>query len=329
MYTIVNNSKNPYYNLALEEYILKEKSYLGDFIWLWQNRPAVIIGRNQNAYEEINHQFIKEKEIDVVRRISGGGAVYHDMGNINFTFISKNINKSDNMFHQFTEPVISALRNLGVSAEFSGRNDIVVNNKKVSGNAQAYYQDRLYHHGTLLFDSDLDIIEQVLNVGFDKISSKGIKSVRSRVDNIKPYLKTKINIEDFKSYLISYLLGTKDIKQKLYCLNDEEQNKIKKLAEEKYQQWNWNYGRSPSFAFVKSGRFIGGKISFYLNVKKGLIIDCKIYGDFFGSKDIEELAKQFEGIEYSQLAFNKVLDRFPWKDYIYNITKEEIMNCLF
>src|SRR5690554_4111075 len=173
MYTISNYGSDPYYNLALEEYLLKSDKIPPNLVWLWQNRPAVIVGRNQNTVEEINLKVIKEKKIDVVRRISGGGAVYHDLGNINFTFITSALGNSEDLFRRFTEPVIAALREMGVPAVFSGRNDIVVNGKKISGNAQAYYQRRMYHHGTLLFDTDLDTVAAVLNVASDKISSKG------------------------------------------------------------------------------------------------------------------------------------------------------------
>src|SRR5690554_1895283 len=189
MYTIINRSTDPRYNLALEEYVLKYLDTTEDIILLWQNEPSVIIGRNQNTTEEINATYIKEHNIHVVRRISGGGAVYHDFGNLNFTFVTNNLRENLNNYRKFTEPVIQALNELGVPAEFSGRNDIVVEGKKISGNAQSYHKNRMFHHGTILFNANLEMVAKVLQVSADKIASKGIKSNRSRVTNILPYLK--------------------------------------------------------------------------------------------------------------------------------------------
>ncbi|MDD4388883.1 MAG: lipoate--protein ligase [Bacilli bacterium] len=329
MYTIINNSNNPYYNLALEEYLLKSETVPQELVWLWQNRPAVIVGRNQNTIEEINHTMIKEKGIDVVRRISGGGAVYHDLGNINFTFITSARDGSADLFRQFTAPVIAALRTVGVPAEFSGRNDIIVNNKKISGNAQAYYRDRMVHHGTILFDADLETVGAVLNVSMDKISSKGVKSVRSRVDNIKPYLKAAITIEDFKKILLQYLIQNQDITARTYRLGAADKAAIRGLVNTKYRTREWNYGQSPAFEMVRSGRFTGGKITFHINVKGGKIVGCRIFGDFFGKKDIEDLAAALLGVAFFPQALSNALDGFPLDEYLFNINKNDIINCLF
>jgi len=328
MYTISNYGSDPYYNLALEEYLLKSDKIPPNLVWLWQNRPAVIVGRNQNTVEEINLKVIKEKKIDVVRRISGGGAVYHDLGNINFTFITSALGNSEDLFRRFSEPVIAALREMGVPAVFSGRNDIVVNGKKISGNAQAYYQRRMYHHGTLLFDTDWDTVAAVLNVASDKLISKGIKSVRSRVDNIKPHLKKMISIDDFKNKLLVFLLK-RNPGACLYRLDAAEEAAVSRLANIKYRTWEWNYGQSPPFTTVRSGRYGGGKIAFYLNVKAGKIIDCRIYGDFFGKKDIVDLERALMGIAFSPEAVEKRLEGFPLEQYLFNIDKKDLADCLF
>jgi lipoate-protein ligase A len=184
---IINESVNPYYNLALEEYLLKETDPGDDLFMLWQNRPAIIVGRNQNTWDEINLDFVRKNNIAVVRRMTGGGAVYHDLGNLNFTFIARDRKESSAIldFARFARPVVDALRELGVPAEFSGRNDIVVDGAKVSGNAQYRYKDLVLHHGTLLFDSRIEDMVQALNVSKDKIASKGVASVRSRVASQK------------------------------------------------------------------------------------------------------------------------------------------------
>lgn len=329
MYTIENNINNPFYNLALEEYLLKSESVPGDIVWLWQNEPSVIIGRNQNTVEEINESLIREKGIHVARRLSGGGAVYHDFGNVNFTFISSSRKADPNIFRRFTMPVIAALRDLGVNADFSGRNDIVVDAKKISGNAQAYHKNRMFHHGTLLYEADLDIIAAVLNVAPDKISSKGVKSVRSRVDNIRPHMRTDMTTAEFKEHLLQSLLATKHIGKKVYALSEKEKTSVEALAEAKYRTRAWNYGESPVFELVKSGRCPGGKITFHINISRGKISACRIYGDFFGKEDIGNLAAALTGVYYTKEGIKEFLRNFPLADYVYNISGEDIMRCLF
>lgn len=198
MISIRNESKDPHFNLALEEYVFYNFDPNEEYVILWQNEPSVIIGRNQNTIEEINAKFIKEHNINVVRRMSGGGAVYHDLGNLNYTFIINSDKDVISNFKKFTEPIVSALAKLGVKAEFSGRNDITIDGKKFSGNAQHYANNRLLHHGTILFNSDLAVVQEALNVKIDKLKSKGVKSVRSRVTNVYPYLKEKLLLKSLK-----------------------------------------------------------------------------------------------------------------------------------
>ena len=201
MIKIVNENTDPRINLAVEEYALNYLDPREDYAILWQNEPAVIIGRNQNTVAEVNAPYIKEHGIHVVRRLSGGGAVYHDFGNLNFTFIVDADKTVVSNFEYFTKPVIEALASLGVKAEFSGRNDITIDGQKFSGNAQYWSKDRLLHHGTILYNSDLSVVQEALNVKLDKIQSKGVKSVRSRVTNIFPHLPKPITIDEFKETL--------------------------------------------------------------------------------------------------------------------------------
>ena len=329
MLTIINNNTDPRYNLALEEYVLKNVNIVEDIILLWQNEPSVIIGRNQNTIEEINSSFIKEHGIHVVRRISGGGAVYHDFGNLNFTFITNNVKDNLHNFTKFTNPVIKALNSLGIKAEFSGRNDIVVDDKKISGNAQSFHKNRMFHHGTILFDANLDMIASVLQVSHDKIASKGIKSNRSRVTNILPYMENKMTILDFKDYLLKYFLETENIGDKLFTLSREDYAHIEKLMQEKYMTWEWNYGESPQFEVVKTARFAGGKVAFHLNVKDGFIKGCKIFGDFLGKEDISDIENLLLNKKYKEEEVKEVLSNIPLNEYFYNINLEELLNYLF
>jgi len=329
MLTIINHNTSPFFNLALEEYVLKHLKINEDFILLWQNEPSVIIGRNQNTIEEINSAYIKDHHINVARRISGGGAVYHDFGNLNFTFVTSTLKDNLNNYRKFTEPVIEALNELGIPAEFSGRNDITVEGKKISGNAQSFFQNRMFHHGTILFNANLDMIGNVLDVKLDKILSKGIKSIRSRVTNIYPYLKTEMTIDEFRQRLLTFFLKTDDITSKEYKLTSEDLDQINTLMHEKYLTWNWNYGESPDFDLIKSGRYTGGKIDVRLNVVDGNIKECRIYGDYFGTKDIHELEDQLKTKRFEEQSIREVLANLDLDEYLFNITPEDFIQCLF
>lgn len=329
MLTIINKKTDPRYNLALEEYVLKNINTDDDIVLLWQNEPAIIIGRNQNTIEEININYVREHNIHVVRRISGGGAVYHDFGNLNYTFVTNNLKDNLNNYRKFTEPVINALVDLGVPAEFAGRNDIVVEGKKISGNAQSYHKNRMYHHGTILFDANLDDVSKMLKVSADKIESKGIKSTRSRVTNILPYIKKDITMEEFINYLLRYMLKTDNFEDKIYHLTDEDYQGIERLMKDKYSTWEWNYGESPDFSLVKERRYVGGKVQFHLDIKDGIISDVKLFGDFLGKLDTNDLETILKGIKYREEDVRLAIVDFPIEEYFYNITLDDLIDCMF
>jgi lipoate-protein ligase A len=324
---IVNENTDPRINLAVEEYALNYLDPSQDYAILWQNEPAVIVGRNQNTIAEINAPFIKEKGIHVVRRLSGGGAVYHDFGNLNYTFIVDAEKSVVSNFEYFTKPVIQALANLGVKAEFSGRNDITINGQKFSGNAQYWSKNRLLHHGTILFNSDLSVVQEALNVKADKIQSKGVKSVRSRVTNIFPHLPTPITIEEFKETLWKYLIPGGAGHE--YVLTEKDWDVIRELSERRYSQWEWNYGASPESEIEKEERFAGGKLELKFNVSDGIIQDMNIFGDFFGKHSVTQFAQLLNGKEYRESVLEEVLENVEFEEYFIGITKEEFLHCLF
>lgn len=325
MIYIENLSNDPRYNLALEEYVLKNMID-DDFVLLWQNEPSVIIGRFQNTIEEINRDYIQKTNINVVRRITGGGAVYHDLGNLNFSFIQSTGGDTNNGFEKYTAIIIKALEQMDIKAAFTGRNDITIDGKKVSGNAQFRYKDRILHHGTLLFNSNLENVQRALRVKTSKIESKGIKSVRSRVANIADYIKEEMTLEDFKSALLKSLFSGFAIRRRQ--LTEEENIAVNKLMNEKYASWEWNYGASPDFDIVCSGHFACGHIEFCIKMSAGVIDSCKIYGDFLGSGDMAQVESSLVGTRYEEGALKEKIERLDLWHLFGQVDSDEIITCL-
>ena len=319
---------NPQINLAIEEYVLRNLGEDESYLLFYINEPSIIIGKNQNTIEEINTDYVESKGIKVVRRLSGGGAVYHDFGNLNFSFITKDDGDSFHNFKKFTEPVVQALKKMGINAELSGRNDLMVEGRKISGNAQFSTKGKMFSHGTLLFNSEMDHIVSALKVRKDKIESKGIKSVRSRVANISEFLHEPMTMEQFRMELLKNIFeGASEIPE--YVLTEEDWEKINKLSQERYQNWEWNYGKSPNFDIQHSKRFPVGHIEFRLAVKKGIIEQCKIFGDFFGVGDVKEVEQRLVGVKYEKSAIVAVLEELDVKHYFGNVEKEEIIELIY
>lgn len=319
---------DPELNLAIEEYALKTLDPKDTYLLFYVNRPSIIIGKNQNTYEEINLDYVKEKNLYVVRRLSGGGAVYHDEGNLNFSFIAEDDGHSFHNFKKFTEPVVQALSKLGVQAELSGRNDIHVGERKISGNAQFTTKGRMFSHGTLMLDSEIENVVSALNVKDEKIRSKGIKSIRSRVANVSEFLEQPISMNEFKQILLQYIFNT-DGEIPTYTFTEDDWEAIRKLSKERYQNWDWNYGKSPAFDMQRSKRFAGGNVDIRLNVRRGHIEACKIYGDFFGVRDVSELEELLVGTKYDSDELAKALEEVEISSFFGKVTKEEFLELLY
>lgn len=319
---------DPRTNLALEEYALRNFEHDRNYLLFYINEPSIIIGRNQNTLEEINHEYVNEKGIHVVRRISGGGAVYHDHGNLNFSFITNYDKSFLNNFKKFTGPVIEVLHSMGVEAYLSGRNDILVEGRKISGNAQFSSARRMFSHGTLLLNSNLGEVSNALNVKMSKIQSKGHKSVRSRVANISEFLPDSLPIDDFRSALLEGLYKSRDDFQ-IRHLTPTEWEGVKKLKEEKYDTWNWNYGHSPQFNIQRSRRFPIGEIDLRLQVEKGRIKNMKIYGDFLGKDAVEILENKFLNCRYHPIDIGQVMNSVSIEDFFGKLDKEDFTRLVY
>lgn len=285
---LTHDNHDPYFNISSEEYLLKNKRE--NFIYLWINSPAVIVGNNQNTIQEVNLSYAEEQGIKIVRRLTGGGAVYHDFGNICYTVIAPYDEKADN-YRKFTAPVIGYLKTLGVNAEFAGRNDILVGGRKISGNAQTIYKDRILHHGTILFNTDMTVLGKVLNPSKIKMESKGIKSVRSRVVNVFDVLPEKISAEKFYGGLCEFFKRT----CREYSFTDEDLAAINALNIGKYSTYEWNVGKSPVGKNNFTERFNFGTITITFDTDKGYIENAEIFGDFFALKDVKPLAEKLNG----------------------------------
>ena len=330
MYFIDNKGiTDPRINLAIEEYALKTMDVEKDSFFLFYiNEPAIIIGKNQNTIEEINTDFVDINGIHVVRRLSGGGAVYHDLGNLNFSFLTKDDGDSFRNFKKFTQPIVDALKEMGVDAELSGRNDILAEGRKISGNAQFTTKGRMFSHGTLMFDTEIDAVVSALKVRKDKIESKGIKSIRSRVANITEFLEQKTTIEEFRLTLLKSIFGGEEnIKEMV--LTEEDWTNIKELSKERYGNWEWNYGKSPAFNMSHSERFPTGGIDVRLQVKNGLIEDANIYGDFFGVGDVADIEKRLIGVSYDKSVISEALGDIEITTYLGGITKEQFLQLIY
>ena len=305
------------------------ENFAEDVFFLYINRPCVIIGKHQNAYAEINQGYVRLNGIDVVRRNSGGGAVYHDLGNLNYGFITNSGGKGINeIFREFTGPVLKVLNDLGVNAVFSGRNDLTIDGKKFSGNAQFRQKNRVLIHGTLLFSSDLERVSKSLNADPRKFEGKSVKSVISRVTNILPHLPVPITVNEFESIIIKEILSEFSGAY-VYELSQHDLEQIEILSDNKYSTWEWTYGKSPEFNYRHTLKYSLGLLDIGVQVEAGEIKEIAIYGDFFGEKDLNDVLLLLKGIAFDRNTVLKTLQPVSLTEYIFGLSNEEFINSIF
>lgn len=324
MIYILSQTHNPYFNIATEEFLMN--NFSEDIFYLYRNDKSIIIGKNQNAHSEINKDYVDLHHIPVVRRRSGGGAVFHDLGNLNFCFITSGEEKLN--FEDFTKPIIEALQELGADAKFSGRNDLTIKGKKFSGNAQYHHKNKMLHHGTLLLSSNLSDITSALKVKELKFKDKSVKSVKSRVTTINEHIENPLTIEKFIEVLSEYIIKLNDIKEK-YTLNEDEISKIQELVKTKYGTWEWNYGKSPKASFENEVKFPGGIIEYYIDVKDGYIEKINLHGDFFGVRDISDIENALINTPYNKKSIAKILKNLEFSNYLAGVPLEDFVKEMF
>ena len=318
-------TRDPYFNLALEEYLFEELGRSRPCFMLWQNDNTIVVGKYQNTAEEINQAFVDAHHIRVARRLSGGGAVYHDKGNLNFTFVVDQGSNPAFNFKIFVQPVVEALARFGVHAEFTGRNDLTIDGMKFSGNAQYARHGRLLHHGCIMLDSNLTSVADALRVKEAKFASKAVKSVRSRVTTINAHAPSPISMADFKGALRACAMASGELEP--YALTEADVLAVQKLRDEKYATWAWNYGFSPPYDMVRERKFPAGLVTAHLSAEGGKIKAVRLYGDFFGSGELEELESAMAGLPLDgRLA--EALEALHVEHYMSGITAAELAALL-
>ena len=320
------STTDPAFNLALEEYVFEKMPRDREYFLTWRNDNAIIVGRHQNTAAEINEEFVKEKNIKVVRRLSGGGAVYHDLGNLNFTFIVDAQPGQKVDLRKFCQPIADTLCALGAKAEVDGRNDILIDGMKVSGNAQYVRQGRVMHHGTILFDSDMTVLSQALRPDPAKAQAKGVKSVRSRVTNVRQCLSRDMTIEQFRDALSGSLMAGGFEK---YELTQTDIATIKEIRSKRYDQWAWNYGFCEAGALIRKRRIEGcGTVEAHITLNNDLITDISFRGDYFSTLPPEELAGLFIGLPLMEGALRTALENCRAGDYMTGLENEALIALL-
>ncbi|RRK10059.1 lipoate--protein ligase [Lactiplantibacillus garii] len=322
-------------NLATEQYLMNNVDFDEPLVLFYYEEPCIIVGRNQNTLEEINADYVREHHITVTRRLSGGGAVYQDLGNLCFSFVVDSDSQEFGDFKTFTQPIIDALHDMGATtATVSGRNDLLVDGKKFSGNAMYSRNGKTFSHGTLMLNVDLNVVPQALTVPTDKIASKGIKSVRSRVTNLRPFLAPEyqnITVPEFQDALLKELFhvdSLDEIADKEYHVTPEQQKAIDKIYEDYYANWDWVYGKSPEFSVKRRKHFDMGTIDARLSVHDGHIQNVKFYGDFFGSGDVHDVEQALNGIRYDHDVIAEKLATLDLNQYFTGIPRTDIIDLI-
>lgn len=326
MLCIKHHSTDAFFNIATDEYIFKHLKE--DCFMLWRNDNAIIVGKHQNTQAEINHEYVKERGIKVVRRLSGGGAVFHDLGNLNFSFTRTGDSYEMIDFERYTKPIIEVLKELGVNAKFEGRNDLTIEGKKFSGNAEHVFKNKVLHHGTLLFSSEMKDISGALKINPLKYKDRGVKSVPNRVTNISDHLPKKISLDEFTDKVMNYITSSFP-DARMYEFTEEDLAAIQKIRDDKYSTWEWNFGYSPDYNFRQGARTTGGTVEMNMNVANGVIQEVKITGDFFHIRDISPIEQALKNTKHNEEEIRSVLKQFDLEEYFSKITEDDLVAIMF
>ncbi len=325
MLLIYDTGTDPQWNLAAEEYLLE--NFNESVFRLWRNSDSIIVGRNQNAYAEIDTEWVSANKVPVVRRMTGGGAVFHDLGNVNFSFFDTKIagQDSNDMFRKFTRPILDALQSLGVDAYLEGRNDLLIDGKKFSGNAMCFYKDRVLQHGTLLFSLSMHSLAKALKERPEKFDGKAVKSNRSRVTNISEHLDRKMDVVEFMEYLADYV----GREYRPYSWSEEDLRAIEEIAKSRYRRDSWNFGASPKYGLNKVKKFPAGLVELSFDVSSGKISALEIRGDFFFNRPVEEFCDLMLGVEHTPEKISGRLNEVAAGEYFCGISPEELALLFF
>jgi len=326
MLCLISPYTDPYFNLASEEYLLKR--FREDVFLLYRNLPSIVVGKHQNTLSEINMSYVQEREILVARRISGGGTVFQDEGNLNFAFFTTGNEGELVDYKRATQPVIEALGKMGLKVRLGKRNELLIEGLKISGTASHVYKHRVLHHGTLLFSSELEHLGAALSTERDKFTDRAVKSVPSTVANVRDFLAEPMDMEQFQERILNHVLRLNE-QNRIYKFSKTDIKEISSLRELKFSTWEWNFGYSPRYQYSKSISFGGGRIDIHMNVEKGVIRELKLQGDFTSRKEIQSLEKMFSGTIHDPETMRIQLSEIKVSDYIVGLENEELLSGMF
>jgi len=326
MRCIQNTNTDPCFSLAAEEYILK--NFRDDCFMLWRSDNAIVVGKHQNALAEINMDFVRKNKIKVVRRISGGGTVFHDLGNLNFTFIMNGEEGKLVDFRKFTNPILDVLKELGVEGKFEGRNDLTYKGKKFSGNAEHVWRKRTLHHGTILFSSKINDLSLALKVGHAKFIDKAVQSNRSKVTNLSEYLDEKMDVLEFRDRIMKHIME-KYQDCRLYDFDDKDMEAIAVLMKEKFCTWEWNFGYSPRYDFHRTIHTKSGKLEFYIQVEKGIIKEINVIMESLSLATRDLVENALTDVPHNPDRVAAALQKLNFQSYFNSLTLEEFISGMF